>query len=87
MRIRGRGPGNPSSRVRRVRQGYSDPTWRCPPDLAEHFEQVANRIALPHQRAVQTAHAVRSASAETAALLEQRAELSGSQGTSISQPK
>jgi len=48
---------------------------RRPPDLDEHFELTARRTALLHQRVVQTARALRSAAADTAALLEQRADL------------
>jgi len=49
--------------------------WRRPPDLDEQVELTAHRTAPLHQRVVQTAHALRSAAADTAALLEQRADL------------
>ena len=42
-------------------QRQRDLAWSLPPDLDEHFELAANRTALLHQRAAQTAHAVRSA--------------------------
>ena len=58
-------------------QRQRDLAWRRPPDLDEHFELAANRTALLHQRAAQTARAVRSAAADTATLLEQQADLLG----------
>ena len=47
------------------------------PDLGERFESAAPRTALLHQGVAQTARAIRSAAADTAALLEQRADLLG----------
>ena len=61
-------------------QRQRDLAWRRPPDLDEHFELAANRTALLHQRAAQTARAVRSAAADTATLLEQQADLLGQPG-------
>jgi len=49
--------------------------WRRPPEGDEQVEPTAHRTALLHQRVAQTARAVRSAAADTAALLEQRADL------------
>jgi anti-sigma B factor antagonist len=72
--------------VREVRDhrfaGYGEPAqpglaWRPPPDLDEHFARTASRTASLHQRVTQTARAVESAAAETAGLLEQRADLVG----------
>jgi hypothetical protein len=51
--------------------------WRRPPDLDEQFERTATRTALLHQRVVRTARAVQSAAADTAALLQQQADLVG----------
>jgi two-component system nitrate/nitrite response regulator NarL len=45
------------------------------PGLDEPLELAADRTALLHRRVVQTAHALSSTAAETAALLEQQAEL------------
>lgn len=49
--------------------------WRPPPDLDERFERTVNRAAWLHRRAVQTARALHAAAADTAVLLEQRADL------------
>ncbi len=49
--------------------------WTPPPDLDERFARSARRTALLHQRVTQTARALQSAAADTAALLEQRADL------------
>lgn len=61
----------------RGQQIQRDLAWRRPPDLDEQLELAAHRTALLHQRVAQTAHAVRSAAADTAALLEQQADLPG----------
>jgi anti-anti-sigma factor len=72
--------------VREVRDhrfaGYGEPAqpglaWRPPPDLDEHFARTASRTAVLHQRVTQTARAVESAAADTAGLLEQRADQVG----------
>jgi anti-anti-sigma factor len=49
------------------------PARRRPPDPDEQFGQAARRTALLHQRVAQTAHALHTIAAGTAALLEQRA--------------
>lgn len=56
-------------------QARRDLAWRPPPNLDEQFERAANRAALLHQRVVQTAHALHTAAADTAALLEKRGDL------------
>ena len=58
----------------RGQQMHPGLAWRRP-DLDEHFELTAHRTALLHQRVAQTARALRSVAADTAALLEQRADL------------
>lgn len=63
-----------------ARQMQGDLAWRRPPDLDERFERAADRTALLHQRVVHTAHALRSAAADTVALLERRADLLGQPG-------
>lgn len=45
------------------------------PGLPENIKPTIDRTASLHQRVMQTAHALRSTAAETAALLEQRADL------------
>jgi hypothetical protein len=47
------------------------------PDLGKRFEPAAHRIASLHQGVAQAARAIRSAAADTAVLLEQRADLLG----------
>ena len=61
----------------RGQQTRRDLAWRPAPDLDERFERTATRTALAHQRVMQTAHALHAAAADTAALLEQRADLLG----------
>jgi anti-sigma B factor antagonist len=51
--------------------------WRPPPEPGEHVARTASRTRLLHQRVAQTARAVQSAAADTAALLGQRADLAG----------
>lgn len=75
--------------VREIRDhgfpGYSQqiqpgPAWRRPPDLDEQFEQPAPRTALLHQRVVRAARGLQRVVADTAALLERRADLLGEPG-------
>jgi anti-sigma B factor antagonist len=61
-------------------QMQRDAAWRPPPDLDERFERTTNCAALLHQRVVQTAHALHTAAADTAALLEKRGNLLGHPG-------
>ena len=68
-------PRRDSSRLTlRIQPGRA---WGRPPDLDEQFERTATRTALLHQRVARTARALQSAAADTAALLEQRADLLG----------
>ena len=51
------------------------PARTPPPDPHERLAQARDRAALLRQRVTRTAHALQSAAADTAALLEQRADL------------
>lgn len=62
------------------RQTQRDLAWRPPRGLDERFEWAADRAALLHQRVMQTAHALHTAAADTAALLEKRRDLVGQPG-------
>jgi anti-sigma B factor antagonist len=51
--------------------------WRPPPDVLQRAALARNRSALLRQRVAQTARALQFAAADTAALLEERADLLG----------
>ena len=53
---------------------------RSPRGTREGLAQIANRVASLNEYVVQTAHALQLAAADTAALLEQRADLVGQPG-------
>jgi anti-anti-sigma factor len=55
------------------------PARRCPPDIQER-SALGKRTALLHQRVAQTAQALQFAAADTAALLQQRADILGQPG-------
>jgi anti-sigma B factor antagonist len=56
-------------------QAQLDRAWRPPPDARERSAETRNRATLLQQRVVQTAHVLHAAASDTAALLEQRADL------------
>jgi len=61
-------------------------SWRTPPLALERSELATDRSALLRQRVAQTARAVQFTSADTAALLEQRADVLRQQPTRIDYP-
>jgi anti-sigma B factor antagonist len=61
-------------------------TWRPPPLALERSESATDRSALLRQHVAQTARALQFTSADTAALLEQRADVLRQQPTRIDYP-
>ena len=54
-----------------------DLAWRPPPQVLQHSASAMNRSALLHQQVARTARALHVAAADTAALLERRADVAG----------